>query len=123
LINPSFRFDKEQNAGIPFSCKPQFDGADVREYLKTHPEPADSKNSFVLVHKIPISLLIRHPDMFRKEELLNPSNLVEIRAKSGLGFVSKIANFYAKWGDLLKDPNVSKDLILQFAKQMPDRKD
>jgi hypothetical protein len=105
---------------------PAYDGSDVKEYLTTHPQPTDPDEAFIVIHKIPLSVLTRYPGFFTKEELLNPKNLLEIKAglrknnrteQDGHRFVQPsyaeaIGNLYASWGELFKDPNVTRQNIL-----------
>jgi hypothetical protein len=110
--------------------QPSYDGSDVNEYLRTHPQPAAKHDAFVVVHRIPLSVLDRYPGMFTKEELQSQSNLMEIPVgygdnrpdKQGIRvvvphYVIGIANLYAFWGQLFKNPHVTKDEIRQWAKR------
>ncbi len=119
-----------QEFGVKGGLQPSYDGSDVNEYLRAHPEPADKHDAFVVVHRIPLSVMDRYPGMFTKEELRGQSNLMEIpvgfgdnRAdKQGIRlsvphYVTGIANLYAFWDQLFKTSNVTKDAILQWAQR------
>ncbi len=59
---------------------PQYDGKDVREYLKNRAaQPASSGTAAVVIHKIPIVVLKRLRGVFTEAEILNKDNLVEIK--------------------------------------------
>lgn len=109
--------------------KPAFDGSDVKEYLNTHPQPKNADEAFVLIHKIPLSVLIRYPGLFTKDELLSQSNLMEIKIRKWPGeeadqngqrrsapsYVDAIAYRYAYWGDFFRNPNLTRLSILIHA--------
>lgn len=107
-----------------------YDGADIREYLKTHPQPDNIFKAFVVVHRIPLDVLNRYPGMFTKDELMNVHNLVEIPTGVGrrsfdnklktwgnpLWFCHAIPNLYSHWSTFLSNPKITKEKILDFAK-------
>lgn len=103
--------------------KSHYVGTDVQQYLRTHQQSSDSAIPFVLVHKIPLSVLWRYPKYFTQAELINPGNLLELKVRddpnhrtSPAQFLSTEANLYAYWDCLFKQPKVTKTDIVQYAK-------
>lgn len=95
-----------------------YDGTDVRDYLRTHPQPSDGK-AFVVVHRIPLSVLSRYPKLFTKEELSRSSNLIEItywKNEAKPQYVQAIGNLYAYWNPVFGKANQSKEEIIDWAK-------
>jgi len=99
-------------------CTPMYDGSDVKEYLRSHPQPQNKDQAFVVVHRIPLSVLQRFPKYFHVPELLNPENLIEIIVGSKDSASPALISLYSGWGELFSKPNVSKDDIIQKSKTL-----
>lgn len=107
--------------------KPSYDGADIRDYLRSHPQPTDPQERFVVTHKVPLSVMDRYPGLFSKDELLSKENLVQMRVgnpdlpdKDGQRgrtmYASRIPVYYSYFEHLFKEnSNVTRDAILQCA--------
>jgi hypothetical protein len=116
-----------QEFGASEGLQPTYDGSDINVYLRTHLQPKDPFDAFVVVHKIPLTVLERYPGMFTKGELQSQNNLIEIPVGYGDNkannqgrkiaphYVSVIANLYAFWGQLFRNQNVTKEEIMQWA--------
>lgn len=94
----------------------------IQQYLQAHPQPADPNSRFVVVHKIPLSVLWRYPGSFREIDLTSQSNLMAIKIgdppKDRLlppHYVSAIANMYASYHRLFKQfpDKIDKHLIVE----------
>jgi len=130
-VNSTARLEHfSEQFGVKEGLQPSYDGADVNQYLKTHLQPETKHDAFVVVHRIPLSVLTRYPGMFTKEELQSQDNLMEIQVGFGDNqadrqgirdcaphYVVAIANLYAFWDQLFKNPDVTKEEILQWAKR------
>ena len=115
-----------------FNPKPRYDGKEVVLYLSNHQRPAANQNfeeTFVLVHKIPLSVLNRYPGMFTEAELRDSSNLIPITFRQEdwnkyqiiAPYVLPIGNLYAYWGQLFKKEKVTREDILTWAQVAEQR--
>lgn len=120
------------NFGSGSDLEPKFDGKEVNSYLVANPEPKEvsyplGQVPFVLVHKIPLTVLTRYPGMFTEAELTNQNNLVKVNfmpvAEKSVdiqpSYVGRIAALYAGWNEIFKQGNVTKSKISERAKQIP----
>jgi len=105
--------------GAPVPIHPAFTGAETLKFIKSL--NLSENDHFVVVHKIPLSVLTRYPGMFSKDELLNEKNFVTMRFDTDAKppeYVKKISDFYAQWGALFSQDSVTKDQILHRAKNL-----
>lgn len=126
LEHRTIRFCK--NAQEP-RIEPRYDASDVKEYLRNHPEPQNTLEKFVVVHKIPLDVLRRYPGLFTREELFSSENLIEIKGNVGRDlpnsegqrqgnpqFVGTIGHLYAFWSDFFaENPKATKEQIIEHA--------
>jgi hypothetical protein len=83
-------------------------------YLEAHPQYMGIDETFVVHHKIPQTLLSRHPDWFSHNEIHDVKNLVGIPGGSGVHDLISI-----EWKRFLRDcPNISKQQVLQKVKDI-----
>lgn len=126
LEHHTFRF------GLRSDLKPAYDGRDVNNYRLAHPQPkvvsyALGDEPFVVVHRIPLTVLTRYPGLFTERELVASNNLIKvisppIEEKSAdyqPMYVRRIADLYAGWNEIFKQNVVTKAKILDWAKNMP----
>ncbi len=121
-----FKFGSESD------LKPRYDGSDVSSYLVANPQPKEISYAlgnvpFVVVHKIPLTVLTRYPGVFTEKELISPNNLIKIAFKPldhkdnefQPMYVRRIADLYAGWNEIFKQSNVTKSKILDWTKNIP----
>jgi hypothetical protein len=112
---------------------PSFDGSDVRQYLHDHPQPVDEREAFVVVHKIPLFILSKYPELFTKDELINPTNLMEMkvgyspsinpvkadgRRDAQPDYVRRLCSVYGYWTkNVDNSTKMTKEVILEHAKR------
>ena len=107
---------------------PAFNGSEVRKFRKSH---ALDENSFVIIHKIPLGLLMSHKGLFSARELRALNNLIAIPVGKDLppigndplrqitpSYVPTIASFYQQWSSVLGEPNLTKKMVLDEAKRL-----
>ena len=117
LQHGRIRFGEKKADG---GFEPKYDGSDSREYLRSHPQPSNPDAAFVVVHRIPLTILSRYPNYFTKDEIISPNNLIEIRtdaADTPPGYIRRIGNLYAYWAQLFAEQNVTKEQILHRAQK------
>ncbi len=120
--------------GIRSDLKPKYDGKDVKRYLVANPQPKEisyalDKVPFVLVHKIPLTVLTRYPGMFTEDELITPNNLIKFSAAPVSGKnvdiqpvqLRNIADLYGGWNEVFKQHDVTKSKILDWSNNIPTR--
>jgi hypothetical protein len=125
LEHLSMRFGKDQ---VNSYILPGYDGADIRQYLKDHPQVPKPSQAFVVIHKIPLFVLSRYPGLFTKEEILNPNNLTEVKVDAQYpvdqdgkrfippGYIFRVCKLYAYWTKTLKDRGeVTRATVLEHA--------
>ncbi len=114
--------------GVRSDLKPRYEGTDVNRYLVAHPQPMEISYAldqipFVLIHRIPLTVLTRYPGMFAESELVTTNNLLKVSVYNTSGkcieiqpvHLHRIADFYADWNEIFKQPNVTKAQILEWA--------
>lgn len=124
----TFRF------GVRSDLKPAYDGKDVNHYLVENPQPKEisyplGKEPFVVVHKIPLTVLTRYPGLFTKQELTSQNNLIRVvfqplsEKNSDIQpiYVDRIAGLYAGWNEIFKQNVVTKAKILNWARNIPSQ--
>jgi hypothetical protein len=123
MRHPVVAFGSSLSMFIP---KPRFSGAEINLYLSAKPAPKGSDVvSFVLIHKIPVSILNRYPGLFEESEILNPANLMEVPFRPEdwnlnhliVPYVQPISCFYACWSQFFRNEKVTRDEVFEWAKQ------
>lgn len=120
IRRPTFDFGKKDSWFVPV---PKFDGRDVKQCLRWKQSQYPGL-SFVLIHRIPLSVLSRYPGLFAEDELVNPENLIEIPFRPEdwdlnhipVPYAQAIDCFYAHWSQLFKREKVTREEVLDWAK-------
>ena len=92
---------------------------DIDAFLNTNTKD----ERFVLVHKIPLSVLSRYPGYFKESELINQNNLLQIEVGpeppkdrwTNRKYIISIAKLYLGWDQLFRKKPVSKQAIIDQA--------
>jgi hypothetical protein len=109
---------------------PKYQGIDVIEYSKQTPQSLNPHEKTVFVHKIPLSVLVRYPGLFKESELLCKNNLIAVYCGQSVfdekentvspppNYLFKVANLYFQWARFFLDhkPRPSREQIEEFAK-------